>query len=265
MKRILLIAATAFSITALGQTKEGKVIYERTIQMSNIRFGGNVPPEIQAQMPKSRTDQFELMFTPKHSLYQFLPNAADEGGGSFSGGGVVIQMRGGANDISYTDIEKGVRVDQREVMDKSFVVTDTITKLQWKLSDETKTILNFTARKASSTSVTKRSRMTMENGEMRREEVSDTSKVIVWYTTDIPVPAGPNYAGQLPGLILEIDVNNGQTVIKAIEFSPKVSANKIKEPKDGKKITAAEFTKERDKILEEMQKNMPQGTRIRMQ
>ena len=265
MKKYLAILAGFVALTAHSQTKEGKVVYERTIQMTNLRFGGNMPPEIQAQMPKSRTDQFELLFTPKHSLYQFLPNAADEGGGTFSGGGMVIQMRGGANDISYTDLEKSTRVDQREIMDKSFVVADTVTKLQWKLSDETKTILNFTARKATATSIGQRPRMTMENGEMKREMVSDTSNVIAWYTTDIPVPAGPNYTGQLPGLILELDVNNGQNVVKAIEFSPKVSANKIKEPRDGKKVTAAEFALERDKIMEEMRKNMPSGNVIRMQ
>ena len=177
----------------------------------------------------------------------------------------MIQMCGAQNEISYVDLVKGTRVDQRDIMDRNFVVTDTVARLKWKLSDETKTILNFTARKATATTVNQRPRMTMENGEMKREMFSDTSKVVAWYTTDVPVPVGPNYSGQLPGLILEIDMNNGQNVVKAIEFSPKVSANKIKEPNEGKKVTAAEFAIERDKIMEEMQKNMPQGTRIRMQ
>jgi GLPGLI family protein len=107
--------------------------------------------------------------------------------------------------------------------------------------------------------------MTMENGQMKRDMVADTSRVVAWYTTQVPVPAGPAYAGQLPGLILELDVNNGQSVTKAIEFSPKVAANKIKEPNEGKKMTAAEFSKEREKIMEEMRKNMPQGSTFRMQ
>lgn len=270
MKKFLLVAASAFSLYAGAQTKEGKVIYERTIQMGAIRLGGNVPPDVQAQMqaqmPKSRTDQFELLFTPEHSLWQFLPNAADDGSGNnFSGGGVTIQMRGATNEVSYVDIANGTRVDQREIMDKSFVVSDTVQKLQWKLSDETKKILNFTAHKATATTINQRPRMTMENGEMKREMFNDTVKVVAWYTTDIPVPTGPNYSGQLPGLILELDNNNGQSVTKAIEFSPKVSASKIKEPKDGKKLTAAEFSKERDKMMEEMRKNMPQGNVIRMQ
>lgn len=286
MKKILLIAAAFAALTAKAQqadgklsapmtVKEGKMIYERTTRMGNIRLGGgggreNLPPEIQAQldkMPKSRTDQFELLFTPQHALYQYLPNAADDGGAqTISGGGVVMQMRGAnMNEMTYFNWAKGVRVDQREMMEKEFVVTDTITKLQWKLSDETKPILQFTARRATGSTIVQRPIVTIENGEMKRQMINDTVKVIAWYTTDVPVPTGPNYAGQLPGLILELDVNNGQSVTKAIEFSPKVSANKIKEPNDGKKLTAAEYALEREKMMEEMRKNMPAGNVIRMQ
>ena len=247
-------------------------MYDRTIKMNNMRFGGNrenLPPEIQAQMermPRTRTDQFELLFSPEHSLFQFLPNAAaDEGANTFAGGGVVMQMRMSANEVIYVNHAGGTRVEQREMFDKNFVVTDTIQKVQWKLSDETKPILNFTARKATGFNIVTRPRITMENGEMKREMATDTLPVVAWYTTEIPVPTGPNFQGQLPGLILELDVNNGQTVTKAVEFSPKVSLNKIKEPKDGKRMTAAEFSTERDKMMEEMRKNMPAGNVIRMQ
>lgn len=285
MKKIVAIVMALTTVTAQAQpadgkhsapatVKEGKIVYERTTRLGAMRFGGgnreNLPPEIQAQldkMPKSRTDQFELLFTPQHALYQYLPNAADDGGAqSFSGGGVQIMMRGAnMNESTYFNWANGVRVDQREIMEKNFVVTDTIAKLQWKLSEETKPILQFTARKATGTTIQQRPRVTMENGEMKREMVTDTVKVIAWYTTDVPVPAGPNYAGQLPGLILELDMNNGQSITKAIEFSPKVAGNKIKEPTDGKKLTAAEFSKERDKMMEEMRKNMPAGNVFRMQ
>lgn len=285
MKKILTITAAAFTLcvqaqtldgklSAPAQSKEGKVIYERTMRMGNIRMSGGggapLPPEIQAQIdraPKSRTDQFELWFTPQHSLYQYLPNAAGDGGEStFSGGGATIVMRGAnVNEVTYVDFAAATRTDQREVMERNFVVTDTLTKVQWRLSDETKPVLNFTARKATATSIVQRPRMTMENGEMKREMVADTVKVIAWYTMDVPVPAGPAYMGQLPGLILELDVNNGQSVTKAIEYSPKVATAKIKEPSSGKRVTAAEFTKERDKLMEEMRKNMPAGNVIRMQ
>jgi GLPGLI family protein len=78
----------------------------------------------------------------------------------------------------------------------------------------------------------------------------------VWFTPAIPVPAGPDFQGQLPGLILEIDIN-GMPNYKAIEVSPTVNLASIKEPKGGKKVTEEEFEKERDKVIQEMQRNRP--------
>ncbi|HET7898182.1 MAG TPA: hypothetical protein VFL47_10940, partial [Flavisolibacter sp.] len=115
MKRFFLIAACAATLCAGAQTKEGRVVYERTMQLGNMRFGGNIPPEMQAQMdrmPKSRTDQFELLFTPEHSLYQTLPSAtADDGNNSFSSGGMTINMRMNTNEVSYVNWAQGSRVD----------------------------------------------------------------------------------------------------------------------------------------------------------
>jgi GLPGLI family protein len=262
MKNLLLILFAAATVSSQAQTKEGRVIYERTIQMPVRMF--NADPEIARQLPKSRTDQFELLFTANQSLWQYLPNANTEDPGSFSAPGVVVRFAGGSNEISYQNFDKQVRVDQREVMERSFVVTDSIRKLTWKLSDETKKLMNYTVHKATAQRIGTRPRMTMENGEMKREEVADTTSVIAWFTIEIPVPAGPDFQGQLPGLILELDINKGQTIYKALEYSPKVAVAKIKEPKEGKKVTAEEFQKERDKLMEQMRRNMPAGNVIRM-
>ena len=89
---------------------------------------------------------------------------------------------------------------------------------------------------------------------MSRKEMPDTSHVIVWFTPAIPVPAGPDYGGQLPGLILAIEIN-GNSTYKAVEVSQKVDVADIKEPKKGKKVTTEEFNKEREKLMQEMQRN----------
>lgn len=256
MKKIILFICIGFSLVARAQLKEGQIIYERTMQLPVRMFGGD--PNVAAQLPKSRTDQFELLFGNNQSLWQFLPNANNEDPGTFSSGGVVLRMAG-TNEISYHNFESGTRTDQREIMDRTFLVTDSIKKEFWKLTDETKTILNHTTRKAIGQRISTRNQMTMENGEMKRQEIVDTSVVIAWFTTDIPVPVGPGVQGQLPGAILELDINNGQTVFKALEISSKVNVGKIKEPKEGKKVTAAEFVLERQKLIEEMRKNMPAG------
>jgi GLPGLI family protein len=97
--------------------------------------------------------------------------------------------------------------------------------------------------------------MSMDNGKMERKEIDDTTTLVAWFTTDIPVPAGPEVHGQLPGLILELEANNGRTVYTAIEISAKPDLSAIKEPTKGKKVTPAEFTEKRNSMMAEMQKN----------
>ena len=105
--------------------------------------------------------------------------------------------------------------------------------------------------------------MNMDNGNLERKEIDDTSTVIAWFATDIPVSAGPaEYQGQLPGLILELDVNNGRQTYKAIEISPKTDVASIKEPAGKKRYTPEEFRKERDKMMEEMQRNNQGGRQV---
>lgn len=265
MKKTFLLLAIGLSLVGYSQMKEGRVVYERTFQLPQRIFANN--PDLAARLPRSRTDQYELLFSNNQSLWQYLPDANTEGdANTFGGGGMVFRFAGGSNDISYWNLEKGTRVDQREIVDRSYVVTDSVRKLDWKLTGESKTILNYKAFKATAQRIGTRMQMSMENGEMKRQQVPDTAAIIAWFTSDIPVSSGPGtYQGQLPGLILEVEENNGQTVFKAIEVSPKVSVSKIKEPKDGKKMTAAEFDKEREKIMQEMQRNMPNGMRMRVQ
>src|SRR5205809_7836336 len=143
MKKILLPLALACTLIGHAQMKEGRVVYERTFRFPAI----NIDPAIAAQMPKTRTDQYELLFGNGQSLLQILPSLGSDDN-TFSTGGMVIRFAGGTNDISYHNFEKGIRIDQQEVLDRSFVVSDSIKTLNWKLSEETKTILNHTAHKS---------------------------------------------------------------------------------------------------------------------
>ena len=262
MKKIILAAIIFLSISVSAQIKEGRIVYERVFTLPIRSF--NVDPAIAEQIPKTRTEQFELLFANNQSLWQYLPSANSEPN-TFEGPGMVVRFNSGTNDIVYANLEKGTSVMQTELMERNYVVADSIRKQNWKLSEETKTILNHTVRKATSQRIRTRMQMSMENGVMKREPVQDTSAVVAWFTTDIPVSVGPEFQGQLPGAILELDIANGQTIYRAIELSPKVSINKIKEPKEGKKLTEAQFAQEREKMMEEMRRNRPAGGNFRIQ
>jgi len=244
--------------------KEGKIVYERTTQLQ-INLQG-MDENMARRLPRSRTDNFELQFAPGKSLWQYLPSAAEDAGGTVinSGGSIQVFRTVNPDEVTFANLEEGKTVTKRELDSKNYLVDETIQKLPWKLTAETKTILGYVAHKAVAQQFTTRTIMNMENGEMKTKQQADTVNVVAWFTQNIPVPAGPVFQGQLPGVILELDMNGGRIVYKAVEVSPKVNADNIKEPKGGKRITSEEFAKVRQQMLEEMRKNGPANRTFRM-
>jgi GLPGLI family protein len=266
MKKTILAGCSLFVVMmSQAQQKEGKVIYERTSQLQ-ININGGMPG-MENMIPKSRTDKFELNFANNQSIWKSAEEANDND--NASGDGVQIRMIvAGNDDVLYNNFETGKRVEKREMFEKTFIVDDTISKLKWKMSGETKTILGFPCMQATTTRISSRTTMNMDNGKMERKEIQDTSNIIAWFTSNIPVSAGPaEFQGQLPGLILEMDVSNGRQVFKAVSVTEKADVAIIKEPTGKKRYTPEEFRKEREKMMEEMQKNnMGGGNRVfRMQ
>lgn len=270
MKKTLFpLIALVVSQMAVAQMKEGKVVYENVQQLNfQVRGGGPDMPEL----PKSLTRQFELMFSNNQSLWQPLPDMnqeANQMAGPSTGGGMVNFVRiAGADAVTYHNFETGRRVSERELMSKTYLVEEPITKLTWKLTEESKSILGHKAFKATADRISTRMVVNMDNGQTSRKQVPDTSKIVAWFAADIPVPAGPGieFQGQLPGLILELDINNGRTTYKAIELSPKVNVSSIKAPSRGKKISAEDYAKEQTKMMDQMMQNRqggrPGGERI---
>lgn len=272
MKKNLLSFAAFLLISSVTLSQQGKIIYERTVQLqiqfaTNSNGGGGLSDDaVMNMMPKSMTNKFELQFANFQTIWKEVdePNNEPENM-SFGGHGnamVTVRAFGGGDEFSFCDLNNARKVDQKELGTKKVVVEDSLRSLKWKLSEETKTILGKVCRKATSEKIAKRMMMSMSNGKMERQEKSDTNQIVAWFTLEVPVAAGPvEYQGQLPGLILEMDINKGKTVFKAIEFSDKVDVASIKEPKSGKRMTASEFEAERQKMMDEMMKNNGGGGR----
>lgn len=258
MKNTCLALIALLSIqTVTAQQKEGLVTYERTMQ---IQFRMQDNDHMEQMLPKTRTDKFELSFGNNQSLWKHVDEEVvpDEA----SSGGMRISMIGpGMDDITWCNFDAAHKTEQRTMFDKKFIVADSIKKLNWKITGVTKTILGHVCQQAIAQRFGKRTMMNINNGVMERKETNDTTNIVAWFTTDIPVSAGPEVQGQLPGLILALDMNDGRMVYKALEISPKVNLASIKEPSKGKKVTQDEFRTETQKMMEEMQKNQGGGGR----
>jgi GLPGLI family protein len=262
MKKILIAGFAFLSVSLVqAQQKQGVVVYERVSQIQ-IRFSDD-HGGMEQQMPKTRTDKFELTFGNNQSLWKAAEEDNDNGTTDIGSGGMQIRMVvAGNNDVLYHNFETGKKTEKKEVMDKSFIIDDSIRSLKWKMTGETKTILNMPCMKATSTRTITRTMMNMDNGKMERKEIQDTSNIVAWFTSSIPVSAGPGeFQGQLPGLILEMDVKDGTQTFKAISIAERTDLSVVKEPTGKKHYTPEEFKKEREKMMKEMEQNNQGGNR----
>lgn len=259
MKRIMVAGCLVLLVSLVqAQQKQGMVTYERVTKMI-ARFNIN---GVENEMPQTRKDNFELTFSKNQSLWKAAEQENNDDNNPGGDGVQVHMIVAGSNDVMYINFETGKRTEKREFFDKTFIIDDSISKLKWKMTGETKIILNHNCMKALATRISTQMRMTMDNGKMERKEIQDTSNIVAWFTSDIPVSAGPGeYQGQLPGLILEMDINNGRQTYIATGISEKADLALIKEPTGKKHYTPEEFRKERDKMMKEMEKNNQGGGR----
>ena len=268
MKKIMTAAVIMITASVMqAQKTEGRVTYERTSQVQVV-INDNGHSGMAQSMPRTRTDRFELLFGNNKSIWRAAEQDNEQDNMASSEGGMQVRiMVSGADDVVFSDFNTKERIEKREMLEKTFIINDSIRPLKWKVTGESKTILGFPCVKATSSDIRVRTMTSMDNGKIERKEVPDTITIAAWFTSEFAVPAGPaEYQGQLPGLILEVDINNGRQTFKALQVSSTTDLAQIKAPTGKKQYTPDEYRKERDKMLEEMQRNNQGGNRvIRMQ
>lgn len=259
MKRILLSAfGLAVAGIAMAQVKEGTIVYERKMNVHR-RIKDE---QMKAMIPEFRTDKQQLVFNDSITVYKAVPDdtspdpfAGGRGGGfggpggggpggpGGPGGGPGGGQRmgpppgmGGQNKILYINLNSQLITEQTELGDKTYLIKDTLQQQPWKLTDESKEVLKYTCKKA-----------TMTN--------AADQNIIAWYTEAIAIPAGPELFNGLPGLVLQLDINDGETVFTAQELSQDTDKKVFKAPSKGKAISRAEY----DEKMQELFKNRGGG------
>ncbi|WP_291116352.1 GLPGLI family protein [Flavobacterium sp. UBA6135] len=290
MNKLVSLSLVVFGLftTLQAQDFQGMAVYESKTSTSDMAAGfrGNreVTPEMQKQIEERMKSMFEktyiLNFDKTASIYKEEERIEQPG----QGGGMrfMSSMMGGGGTHYKNVKEKTFSVD-KEFMGKEFLVSDSLPRLDWQLSGETKQIGNYLCFKATAVRKVEQSdfrnyrRNTPakdEKKEDNKEETKEEKKttnftdgwempkevvVTAWYTPDIPVSQGPESYWGLPGLILE--VSDGKTTIlcSKIVINPKEKAS-IKAPKKGKVVTQQEYDKIVTEKMEEMrQMNQGQG------
>lgn len=140
----------------------------------------------------------------------------------------LAQSLGSGKGTTYINIQTKEKINKKEAFGGEFLVTSNISNVKWELHNETKKIGNYQCYKATTIYVVINSKGTFNH------------PVKAWYTTEIPVGFGPiGYAG-LPGLIVELTVQNIKYSVSKVVLNPKKQVE-IKKPSKGKLVTEAEF------------------------
>lgn len=235
---ILFLFVTLFlPIAAFAQNNEGVIQFEEKVNVHR-----SLPPDaedMKAMIPEFRTHPNELLFNANESLYRNVEEEEEEETGE--PGGPVFRMQR-PEVIIYRNFSTGRKVEAREFFGKNYLIEDTLTQLSWKVATETKQVLGYNCLKA-----------TLSDTVRKRE-------ITAWFTDALPLASGPAQFGQLPGMILELDINKGEIVIaaKKVEFK-KLKKDELEAPKKGEKITDAAFQK---MVAERMRENGGRPMRV---
>lgn len=213
----------------LAQNNEGIIQFEEKVNVHRT-----LPPDaedMKAMIPEFRIHQSELLFGATESLYRNVEEEEEED--DAGGGGVVMKIQR-PEVIFYRNFATKRKVDFREFMGKNYLIEDTLAGGNWKMTGESKQVLGYNCMSATTTDT------------VRKREIT------AWFADALPIASGPQTFGQLPGMILEVDINNGEIVLaaKKVEFK-KLKKGELEAPKKGEKITEAEYQKRLAEVLRE--------------
>ncbi len=260
----LLVLLLGYTVVQ-AQVKEGAITYERKLNMHK-RI---TDEQLRTYIPEFRTSKHILLFSDSASIYKTIPEDEMPEAGNGGNVRVMVSMGGGDADELYKDFTTAKSIRQTNIGAKTYVIEDSIKTQKWKLTDETKTILGYTCRKAVSTQTQRVGgsvrMITNSNGNIDTAKSNKTSQtqdveVVAWYAENIISPVGPENNGGLPGVILQLDINKGEMLYTATEIKKEVNKKEVKVPSKGKKITNEEYAK----LMQQMMENMQQGGGGRM-
>ncbi|NNE70622.1 MAG: GLPGLI family protein [Rhodothermales bacterium] len=233
MKTLLtLLACALVPMSALAQ--QGAIRYNATIKL-NIEL----PPgmeEMAAQIPDSRTTGRMLYFSESAALLKDAPEPETEESGPVEIGGDGFRFRMDTrrpDEETYYDFDAGTSVQKTDFLGRTFRIQGDIEEYRWRLTGEQSEYLGYACQKAIAE--------------------QDSSTVEAWFTTEIPVSAGPAGLTGLPGMILVANFDDGERTYTATDVDLEMDAMAmIAPPKGGREVSREEY----DAIVEEKMEEM---------
>ncbi len=238
MKKILLTSIALMGMASLfGQEESatgqpsGKITYEEKVKIE-ISLEGDAAA-FSEMLPKERTSVKELLYRDGLTLFRESRSTGENITMEHSEG-VRIRMVGSGENVIFTDVANGIITEKRDFMNRIFIVERERPARKWKMTGNSKELLGYRCMEAVS---------------------SDTSGVMTraWFAPEFGAKGGPGLFSDLPGMVLEAEINDGKWTFIAKSVEPLSKEEmKLEKPADGKKVTEEEY----NAIVEEKMKEM---------
>ncbi|MWB93326.1 GLPGLI family protein [Flavobacterium sp. GA093] len=190
--RILLLMIALTGINTFAQNnhfiQNGVIEFEKKSNMYALitkKIKGETDSYYQAAFegykktnPQFKTVKSTLSFSKNKSLYKW-----DETNQSTTNNWIADDAMANLKNIIATDLDTQTSITQKNIYDDLYLVKDSLRKINWKITDETREIAGYECRRANAI-------------------ILDSVYVVAYYTIQIPFSGGPESFTGLPGTIL---------------------------------------------------------------
>lgn len=277
MKNLPKLCLLLFSVTLFGQDFYGRVEYQTIKNNSKIEaasiskesekeaaedaMNGFDKDAMKDAMKKAMEKKYLLSFNKNEALFEEVVALEQP---KPSQGGMSISFSLPGDGVKYMNTKDKILYTEEDSFGDEFVVKDSLQKITWEITNETKIIGDYNCVKA--TYVEPVSKNDLESYDRYQEKIKNgettffemkkpqPKTITACYTSEIPVSFGPKGVWGLPGLILQLED------APLIYFCTKVTIKKnetvkIKIPNSGKVISKKEYEKYEKKMLKQMEDN----------
>jgi GLPGLI family protein len=135
--------------------------------------------------------------------------------------------------VVFTDYNKGITISQKPVYEETFLVEDTLLKIKWKITPDTRVIAGFECRKAVGI-------------------LYDSIAIFAFYTDELMITGGPEGVQGLPGMILGMGIPRLHSTWFATKVEVfNINTKAIQPATKGKKVSRQSMIQSLDRVLKQ--------------
>lgn len=247
MKIFSTIVILSVTLNVFAQNTKGTIIYEEKFNIHKQMTGERA--QYKDFVPEFRTTDMILVFDENSARYadKSIVTGEEEVITEEQSRFAMFKSMIPKNEF-FTDFKKDKFIEFREFLGREFLIeNDEVEQIAWKILPEQKEINGYICSLAEFTN--------------KEDQV-----VQAWFTPQIPVSIGPSTYNKLPGLILEVNINDGDLIISPKEITlGEVNEDYLIAPKKGKKVSKDEFQEIVKEKMQEMRESGGGGFRFNVQ